>query len=116
MHFAKFRKFSKYLLTNRHSGVIIYLENFLNHISRGRAALACVLKGANIMDKNFQEFLPLIIPLIVIQFLLLAYTLRHIFTHENYRRGNRAIWVIVSLMGMEFIGPILYLVLGKEED
>lgn len=65
---------------------------------------------------DVKEYFPLIIPLIVIQFILLGYTIHHILTHKNYRRGSRTIWMIVSIIGMEFIGPILYFALGKEED
>ena len=62
------------------------------------------------------ELLPFLIPLIIVQFILLAVTLRHIFTHNTYKRGNRTIWVIVAIIGMEFIGPILYFLLGKEDS
>lgn len=65
---------------------------------------------------NIKEFLPFLIPLIIVELALLAYTLYHIFTHENYKRGNRVLWVIVAVIGMQFIGPILYFVLGKEEE
>jgi len=65
---------------------------------------------------SMKEFLPFIIPLVVIQFALLGYTLYHILTHKSYKRGNRTLWLIVSIVGMEFIGPILYFVLGKEDN
>lgn len=61
------------------------------------------------------EFLPFLIPLIIVEFVLLGYTLRHIFTHHNYKRGNRTLWLMVAIIGMNFIGPILYFILGKEE-
>ncbi len=61
------------------------------------------------------EMLPFLIPLIVVEFLLLGYTLWHILTHKNYRRGNRTLWLVIAIVGMNFIGPILYFILGKEE-
>lgn len=64
---------------------------------------------------NIYELLPFLIPLIIVEFALLGYTLWHIFTHKNYKRGTRTVWVVVSIIGMQFIGPILYFVLGKEE-
>lgn len=64
---------------------------------------------------NIQEMLPFLIPLIIVQFALLIYTLHHILTHKTYRRGNRGFWILVTLVGMEFIGPILYFLLGREE-
>lgn len=66
------------------------------------------------MDK-LMELLPFLIPLAVAQFALLGYTLYHILTHKNYKRGNRALWLLVTIVGMQFIGPILYFLLGKEE-
>ena len=58
----------------------------------------------------------MIIPLAIAELILLVITLRHIFTHDNYKRGNRVLWVIVTIIGMEFVGPILYFLLGKEEE
>ena len=64
---------------------------------------------------DLKEFLPFIIPILIAQFILLAITLRHILTHDTYKRGSRGLWVVVSIVGMEFIGPILYFIFGKEE-
>ncbi len=61
------------------------------------------------------EYLPFLIPLILLQFGLLGYSLYHLLTHTHYRRGSRGLWLIVILVGMQFIGPILYLIFGKEE-
>ena len=66
------------------------------------------------MDK-IMEFLPFLIPLVIAQFALLGYTLYHIFTHDTYRRGNRITWVVITLVLMNFLGPILYFLLGKED-
>ncbi len=62
-----------------------------------------------------KDLLPLLIPLIIVQFALLGYTIYHILTHEHYKRGNRLMWMIIAIVGMEFVGPILYFLLGKEE-
>ena len=66
------------------------------------------------MDK-ITEFLPFLIPLAIAEFALLSYTLYHILTHKNYKRGNRTLWLVVAIIGMEFIGPILYFLFGKED-
>lgn len=63
-----------------------------------------------------KEFLPFLVPLMIAELVLLFITLRHIFTHEHYKRGTRTLWVIVTLVGMQFWGPLLYFLLGKEED
>ena len=64
---------------------------------------------------NITEILPFLIPLIIAQFALLGYTLYHILTHDTYKRGNRTLWLIVTLVFMNFVGPILYFILGKED-
>ena len=66
------------------------------------------------MDQ-LKEFLPFLIPLVIAQFSLLGYTLYHILTHKTYKRGNRTLWLIVTIILMNFIGPILYFLLGKED-
>lgn len=66
--------------------------------------------------EQLMEFLPFLIPLIIVQFGLLGYTLYHILTHKNYKRGNRTLWLIVAIVLMNFVGPILYFLLGKEEE
>ena len=64
---------------------------------------------------NLNEMMPLIIPLVIVQFILLAVTIVHILKHATYKRGNRILWLVVAIVGMEFIGPILYFVFGKED-
>lgn len=64
---------------------------------------------------NVNEMMPLIIPLVIVQFILLAVTIVHILKHDTYKRGNRILWLVVAIVGMEFIGPILYFVFGKED-
>ncbi len=64
---------------------------------------------------DIMEFLPFLVPLVIAEFALLAYTIYHILTHKNYKRGSRTLWLVVAIIGMNFIGPILYFLLGKEE-
>jgi hypothetical protein len=64
---------------------------------------------------QLSEMLPFLIPLIIAELVLLVISLRHILTHEHYKRGNRVLWLIIVIVGMEFIGPILYFLLGKED-
>ena len=65
---------------------------------------------------NIKEFLPFLIPLIIAEFALLFYTVRHILTHSTYKRGDRTIWLIIAVVGMEFIGPVLYFIFGKDDS
>lgn len=64
---------------------------------------------------DIREFIPFLVPLIVIEFVLLAYTLYHILTHKTYKHGSRGLWIVIVLVGMQFIGPVLYFLLGREE-
>ena len=66
------------------------------------------------MDK-VMESLPFLIPLVIAEFALLGYTLYHILTHKTYKRGNRTLWLIITIVLMNFVGPILYFLLGKED-
>ena len=64
---------------------------------------------------NIGEILPFLIPLVIVQFALFGYALYHILTHNAYKRGNRTLWLIITIVFMNFVGPILYFVLGKED-
>ena len=65
--------------------------------------------------ESINELLPFLIPLVIAQFGLLGYTLYHILTHKTYKRGNRTLWLVITLVLMNFVGPILYFLLGKED-
>lgn len=64
---------------------------------------------------EIMDMLPFLIPLVIVQFSLLGYTLYHILTHKTYKRGTRALWLVLTLVLMNFVGPILYFALGKED-
>jgi hypothetical protein len=62
------------------------------------------------------EFLPFLIPLVIAEFALFGYTLYHTLTHNTYKRGTRALWLVLTIVFMNFVGPILYFILGKEDS
>ena len=64
---------------------------------------------------EIMEILPFLIPLAVVELALFGYTLYHILTHKTYKRGSRALWLVVTVVFMNFLGPILYFLLGKED-
>lgn len=66
--------------------------------------------------EEIKELLPFLIPIALVEIILLVVTLRHILTHDTYKKGNRALWIIVAIVGMQFWGPVLYFVLGKTEE
>ena len=65
---------------------------------------------------TLKDWLPFLIPLIIVELILLIVTIRQILTHDHYKRGTRALWLVIAIVGMEFIGPILYFILGKADD
>lgn len=65
--------------------------------------------------ENLTEYLPFLIPLVLVELGLFVYALVHILKHDHYKTGNRTMWLVVVILLMNFIGPILYLILGKEE-
>lgn len=100
-------------------GIKLYnMIDYSKQHSQNRFSNSCKLRIiilGGVFMPDVKEFLPLIIPIIIVEIVLLIYTLRHILTHDTYKRGNRLLWIIVAVAGMEFIGPILYFVLGKED-
>ncbi len=66
--------------------------------------------------EEIMEFLPFLIPLAALELGLFGYTLYHILTHKRYKRGTRALWLVITIIFLNFIGPILYFVLGREDS
>jgi len=61
-----------------------------------------------------REFLPFLIPILVIQIGLMVISWVHIFKNPNFRFGNRTTWLlIVTFTGI--IGPIIYFSIGRVE-
>ncbi len=65
--------------------------------------------------EDIKEYLPFLIPLAVLQLGLMIAALVSILKHKQYKNGNRALWVVIALF-ISIVGPILYFVLGKEEE
>lgn len=64
---------------------------------------------------ELMEFLPFLIPIILVELTLMLTALVHVLRHKNYRFGNRIIWIIVVVC-LQIIGPILYFTIGRGED
>lgn len=61
------------------------------------------------------EYLPLVIPYIIVEFVLLIIALVHVLRHNSYRFGNKVMWAIIVVI-FQIIGPIVYFVFGRGED
>lgn len=67
------------------------------------------------MFENINQYLPFLIPLLVLQIGLMIATVVHVLTHNSYRIGNRAIWLVVGIV-ISIIGPVLYFTIGKGDE
>ena len=66
------------------------------------------------MPEELVGALPFLIPIAIIELALFGYTLYHILTHKTYKRGNRALWLVLTVVFMNFVGPRLYFLFGKD--
>lgn len=64
--------------------------------------------------ETLQEYLPLIIPLILIQLVLMAAALLDLRRREK-TRGPKWLWVLIIILG-EMLGPIAYFAVGRLEE
>ena len=63
---------------------------------------------------SFTSYLPLLVPILVIQLALLAFALLDLVKREH-TRGPKWVWLLVILL-VNFIGPIIYFVVGREDE
>lgn len=68
------------------------------------------------ISEKIEDYLPFLIPLVIVELILFVFTLRHILTHDTYKRGNRTIWLLVTIIGINYVGPIIYFIFGKEDE
>lgn len=66
------------------------------------------------MDR-IMEYLPFLIPVIIIELILMITALVHVLTHKSYRFGNRIMWVIIVAC-IQVLGPIFYFTIGRGDD
>ena len=64
---------------------------------------------------EISAMIPLLIPLLVIQLVLIGIALRDLVRRERVKGGNKLLWGLVIVF-IQYIGPILYLTIGREED
>jgi hypothetical protein len=61
-----------------------------------------------------KQVLPFLIPLAVIEVALLIIALVDLIKREHVRGGNKVIWGLVIVL-INIIGPIVYLLIGRQE-
>ncbi len=65
---------------------------------------------------TLQEALPLILPLLALQLILIGISLWDLTRPDRrVKGGNKWVWGLVIVFG-ELIGPLVYLFVGREES
>lgn len=69
------------------------------------------------MDVNgLSEYLPLLIPLVLIQIGLLTFALLDLVKRpEETLNGSKVMWILIIAL-LNIIGPILYFILGRKDE
>lgn len=62
-----------------------------------------------------KDMLPLLIPILFIQLALLVFALVDLFKRKRVKGGNKLLWGALIIV-IEIVGPIIYLLYGREED
>lgn len=62
-----------------------------------------------------REYLPILIPIVVFEIGLMIYALSHILTHNKFKFWNKVMWIVIVVF-IQTIGPILYLMIGKDNE
>ena len=61
------------------------------------------------------EILPFLIPLILLQLALMGFALFDLVRRKRVKGGNKLLWGVIIVL-INIIGPIIYLLVGREED
>lgn len=65
--------------------------------------------------QTLKEYLPFLIPLIILEISLSITALVHVLRHTHYRFGSKVMWILIVLF-IQIIGPILYFTIGRGEE
>lgn len=64
--------------------------------------------------EQIREYIPFLIPIIIVELILAITALVHVLKHPNYRFGSKVFWIFLVLF-IQIIGPIIYFAFGREE-
>jgi hypothetical protein len=64
--------------------------------------------------EEIRSYIPLILPLLIIEITLLIIALVDLFRREQVRHLPRWAWAVIIIL-LNIVGPIAYLLLGREE-
>lgn len=66
-------------------------------------------------ELDLGQLIPLIIPIVLVELGLLAFALYDLLKRKRVRGGNKWVWGVIIVV-VNIIGPIIYLLLGREEE
>jgi len=61
------------------------------------------------------EILPFLIPLLILQLVLLIVALVDLIKRQKVRGDNKVLWALLIVL-VNIIGPVVYLIFGREEE
>ena len=64
--------------------------------------------------EELRSYIPLLIPLLIIEIGLLIIALVDLIRRENVKHLPKWAWAVIIIV-LNFIGPIAYLIVGREE-
>jgi hypothetical protein len=63
---------------------------------------------------TLQQYIPFLIPVVIIQLALMIAALVDLIRRER-TRGPKWVWVLVIVL-VNYIGPIIYFVIGRQDE
>ena len=67
------------------------------------------------LGDNLIKMLPYLVPFIILEGILLVVSLVDLAKRPCVPGGNKIVWILV-IVGLQAIGPIIYLVAGRKEE
>lgn len=64
---------------------------------------------------EIMEYLPFIIPIIIVELVLMVTALVHLLKHKKFKFGNQILWIVIVIF-LQIIGPILYFTIGRGDE
>lgn len=64
--------------------------------------------------EELRSYIPLLLPLLIIEIGLLVISLVDLIRRENVKHLPKWAWAVIIIV-INFIGPIAYLIIGREE-
>jgi len=64
---------------------------------------------------DISQYLPFLIPVILIELALMLTALIHVLKHPHYRFGNKPLWIVIVVL-FQIIGPVVYFAFGRGEE